>query len=47
MKSVNFTELLKNSIEKSISSYDKPELAFLALQGKIENLLRDKIAWLI
>lgn len=37
----NWREILT----ESINSFDENELAFLALQGKIELQLRDKIAW--
>lgn len=45
MENINFAGLLSGSIKESIKSYSGNELAFHALQGKIELLLRDKIAW--
>ena len=45
MENINFAGLLSDSIKESIESYSGNELAFHALQGKIELLLRDKIAW--
>lgn len=49
MENIDFKEQLIEAIMESFKSYREKgdELAFLALQGKIENLLRDKIAWLI
>ena len=43
----NFKGLLEACIENAVKGFDKNELAFLALQGKIELQLRDKIAWLL
>ena len=36
---------IENSINNIPSTYGENELAFLAMQGKIELQLRDKIAW--
>lgn len=44
MLELNWGYILKKGV---VESYDKNELAFLALQGKIELQLRDKIAWYI
>jgi hypothetical protein len=39
--------VIENSINNIMNTYAKNELAFLAMQGKIELQLRDKIAWYI
>ena len=43
----NFKELLEKCIKETENGFTQNELAFLALQGKIELQLRDKIAWLL
>ena len=40
-------DILKKCVEEAGAKFEKNELAFLALQGKIELQLRDKIAWLL
>lgn len=39
--------VIEDSINNIMNTYAKNELAFLAMQGKIELQLRDKIAWYI
>ena len=39
--------LIENSIKNITKTYQQNELAFLAMQGKIELQLRDKMAWYI
>ena len=38
-------QIIEKSIKNITKTYDTNELAFLAMQGKIELQLRDKIAW--
>ena len=38
-------QIIEDSIKNITKTYGKDELAFLAMQGKIELQLRDKIAW--
>ena len=38
-------QIIEKSIKNITNTYDTNELAFLAMQGKIELQLRDKIAW--
>lgn len=38
-------QIIEKSIKNIKNTYDTNELAFLAMQGKIELQLRDKIAW--
>jgi hypothetical protein len=40
-------KVIEDSINNIMNTYAKNELAFLAMQGKIELQLRDKIAWYI
>ena len=40
-------QIIEKSIKNITNTYDTNELAFLAMQGKIELQLRDKIAWYI
>lgn len=40
-------KIIEDSIKNISSTYETNELAFLAMQGKIELQLRDKIAWYI
>ena len=40
-------KIIEDSITNIPSTYAPNELAFLAMQGKIELQLRDKIAWYI
>ena len=42
-----FEKIIEDSIKNIPSTYGMNELAFLAMQGKIELQLRDKIAWYI
>lgn len=42
---MNWKDILQNCISKLPEKFEKNEMAFLALQGKIELQLRDKIAW--
>lgn len=43
----HWKDIIKTCVEEAGAKFEKNELAFLALQGKIELQLRDKIAWLL